>query len=174
MCAYYKFSRDFIPHFDLASQYISTQNFNFFKVNCKNKSLCEHFNVKRFPTVKVFYNGKEIEDEPGRNTESVIEYINKLTAPSIFELNSRKEIQQFIIGNDKGEFYSDSNFIMVYDDKNSDFYKCVNTLVENNYKTILRIGSIESDNFIKNMHPTLIVRFLFKNKKNFSSQKKRK
>jgi hypothetical protein len=84
----------------------------------------------------VFYNGKELEEEPGRDLESVLEYIDKLSSPSIIEIENQSEIQNF------GKLYGESSFIMVYDDKNSEFYKCVSNLSENTYKTLFFIGSI--------------------------------
>ncbi len=148
----HKISREFIPHFDNASQYKLAEKFNFFKVNCSNKSLCSYFGVKRYPTIKVFYQGKEIEDEPGRDLVSVLEYIDKLTSSSLIEIESHNEINNF------GKLYGESSFVMVYDKKDSDFYKCVNELAENYYKTIFYIGCISIERYNEgNEKPKLIV-----------------
>ena len=90
------YSKDFLPVFDDASQYIKFNNFNFYKVNCANKQICSHFDVNKFPTIKVFYRGKELDSEPGRDLISVLEYLDKLSTDSLIKLKDESEIAKLL------------------------------------------------------------------------------
>ncbi len=151
------YSKDFLPHFDDASQYALTNNFNFFKVNCQHKNICSHFNINRYPTLKVFYKGKELEEEPSRDLKGVLEFVDKLANPSLVEIKSQKEITNFKTS------LSDGSFLLIYETKDSEFFKCVEELAENKYKLLFYVGyadkKIYNNNNLKIDVPSIIVIF---------------
>ena len=105
------------------------------KVNCQNKNICNHFDVKHYPTIKIFIEGHKSSEEPGREIASLLEFILKSTTPAIIELHSENEIKDFKIQ------YGENSFVVNYDgNKNSDFYKCIENLAEKKFKQNFYFG----------------------------------
>jgi hypothetical protein len=105
--------------------------------------------------MKVFVNGRELEDEPSRDIESLLELVDKLSTDSLIEINSRELINNFY------KLYGESNFIAVYDNKDSKFYECIKHLAENKFKSNFYFGVIQQNEFTDNPNkipfPALIV-----------------
>lgn len=148
-----------MPTFDEASRYKLADSFEFYKVNCQNKELCKAFEVRKYPTIKVFYNGQELEEEPGREMSTLLEYISKLNHPSLIDLDKAEDIKLF------REKYGESTFLALYDSKNSMFHKCVNLIGESiKFKTLFYIGMLKLSEYnekkdFKTSVPTLIVNY---------------
>jgi hypothetical protein len=105
------------------------------KVNCQNKNICNHFDVKHYPTIKFFIEGHKSSEDPGREVSSILEFILKLTTPALIELHSEKEIKDF------RSQYGENTFVVHYDgDKNSEFYKCIENLAEKKFKSHFYFG----------------------------------
>ncbi len=150
-------SKHFLPVFDEASEYELTKNINFFKINCQNKSVCNYFNINRYPTIKVYHKGKELEEEPGRDVEGLLQFVHKLSSPSMIQINSEEELKKF------NENHLEGSYVMIYEDANSEFYKCVKDLAENKYKVLFNVAAIEAKNYKgkKFEIPSLIVKINF-------------
>ncbi len=73
------------------------------------------------------------------------------------ELKSDKELKNF------KEDYGESSFLMIYENKNSDFYKCVEELAENKFKILFYVGAIDAKNYKESDFevPCLIVSIYF-------------
>lgn len=141
-----------MPHFENASKYKLSENFNFFSVNCENKAVCEHFGINRYPTLKTFFQGEELNAEPGRDLESTLEFVDKLNSTPLIEITSKQAIPDF------KRDYGESSPIAAYDNKDSNFFKCLKQLAEDKYKPNLYFGIIQKEIFDKNLKfPSLIV-----------------
>jgi thiol-disulfide isomerase/thioredoxin len=135
-----KNSKEFLPKFQLASQYESTKDFDFFTVNCKNKEICDKYNVNKFPTTKVFLKGKDMNEEPPRDTESLLEFIDKVSSPPILLLEE-KALRHF--SNNYGEI----TFMILEEDEQSEFFQCVKRLAEDEYLPLLYFGHLNKQSF---------------------------
>ncbi len=73
------------------------------------------------------------------------------------ELKSEEELKNF------KEDYGESSFLMIYENKNSDFYKCVEELAENKFKILFYVGAINAKNYKESNFevPKLIVNIFF-------------
>lgn len=106
--------RDFIPKYDEVSTNPLTKGFNLFKVNCSKKtdagsndSICKEFEVSKYPTLKVFVNGTELDSEPSRDKIHLIEYLNKLSEVQVQIIESEEFLRQF------NSDYGDVSFVFV-------------------------------------------------------------
>lgn len=114
------------------------------KVNCQNKSICNHFDVRHFPTIKFFIDGHISNEEPGRDIPSILEYIQKLTTPSIIEIKSENEIKEF------RSLYGENSFVVYYDgDKNTEWYRCIENIAEKKFKPYFYFGLYSDSSNVK-------------------------
>jgi protein disulfide-isomerase A1 len=105
------------------------------KVNCQNKNICNQFEVKHYPTIKIFIDGHKSSEEPGRDAASILQFIHKQTSPAIVELQSDEELKNF------RNNYGEDTFVVYYDgDKNSELYKCIEQLAEKKFKPYFYFG----------------------------------
>ena len=105
------------------------------KVNCQNKNICNHFDVKHYPTIKIFIEGHKSSEEPGRDIASILQFIQKQTSPAIIELQSEEELKNFRTS------YGEDSFVVYYDgDKNSQWYNCIEQLAEKKFKPYFYFG----------------------------------
>ena len=105
--------------------------------------------------MRVFFQGKELEEEPGRELQSLLEFVDKLNSPSVVDLDSMNELEHFM------KFYGENSLLMVYEEKDSEFYKCVRDLVEDKYKMLFYVGSIRIDKYYdekEGKNPILMVK----------------
>jgi hypothetical protein len=93
--------------------------------------------VSKYPTVKVFHKGKQLEDEPGRDVQSILEYLDKLNTPALIMLTSKEDLNKFY------EMYGNSSPIILYKG-NSGILECIQKL-EENYKNLFYFGAIHVD-----------------------------
>lgn len=142
-----------MPNFDVSSSYKLAENFNFFKVNCaKTKSICTHFGVQKYPTTKIFFNGIEIPEEPGREIESLLETVDKLNSKAIVEINSEEKFRKL---------YGDISFLIVSDKSETKFLTCLEELAENKFKPYYYFGLISKDNYKKEIDTPVVIVILF-------------
>jgi len=106
------------------------------KVNCANKEICTYYDIKKFPTIKVFINGKLQNNDPGRELESILEYMDKVQSPNIVKINNLDEANNFAFN------YGDVSFILFDHDETTKFYECLNTISEENYKSEYYFGFV--------------------------------
>lgn len=136
-------SKDFLPIFADASKYEAVSSFNFIQINCSNKETCEHFKVNKYPTIKVYIQGESLDDEPNRELEPLLEYLEKLSSNPIINLEDNQEAIKDFRAN-----YGDVNFLVVLEKKNlenSQFYQCLENLANNKYKPIFYFGILEKN-----------------------------
>jgi hypothetical protein len=145
-------SKEFIPIFDEASKFTFSQNLNFLKVNCEHKNICQFYDVKRYPTIKVFYKGEELNDEPARDLNGLIEFAEKLSKNSIQELN-QEQISKFV------DMKPNELLLLYKNDSNT--YRCLENLIESKFKLSYNVLSVlksqENINLLKSIYP----KFLF-------------
>ncbi|XP_018603247.2 protein disulfide-isomerase A3-like isoform X2 [Scleropages formosus] len=100
------------------------------KVDCSTSSkTCKRFGIKRYPTLKVFRNGKEFAIyDRSHSEEGIVHYMQKQTGPSSVVLHSKEDLDAFINHSDAsvvGFFPNGSNTHLV------EFQKAASTLREN-------------------------------------------
>uniref|UniRef100_A0A8C9SQ93 Protein disulfide isomerase family A, member 7 n=1 Tax=Scleropages formosus TaxID=113540 RepID=A0A8C9SQ93_SCLFO len=68
------------------------------KVDCSTSSkTCKRFGIKRYPTLKVFRNGKEFAIyDRSHSEEGIVHYMQKQTGPSSVVLHSKEDLDAFI------------------------------------------------------------------------------
>ena len=114
--------------------------FNFMKVNCQNKNICNKFDVKQYPTVKIFINGHKSSEEPGRDAASILQFIHKQTSPAVIDLPSEENLKNF------RNNYGEDTFVLYYDgDKTSELYKCIEQLAEKKFKPYFYFGLYQDE-----------------------------
>jgi hypothetical protein len=122
------------------------------KVNCQNKSICNHFDVRHYPTIKFFIEGHKSNEEPGRDIASILEFIQKLTTPAIIEIGSRNQVKDF------RKLYGENSFVVYYDgDKNSEWFKCIDDIAEKKFKPYFYFGLINDGNSNENLKNIIVV-----------------
>jgi hypothetical protein len=136
------FSQRFLPVFNETSKNPATKEVNFLSIDCANKDICAPFGIRKYPTLKTFYKGKELQDEPARDPHALVELCQKLTSESYLNLNSPTEVKEFF------KKYPESSFLFIYDSKESEFYKCMLSLSENPlFKPSFYFAAIQKDNY---------------------------
>lgn len=143
--------RRFIPEYDELSRYPLTYNFELIKIKCGDESTsntCQHFNVRKYPTLKVFYKGVELSNEPSRDKKALIEYLHKLSSSSLVQLESKAGLKDFLSN------YGESSFVIYNYDTSSvsmnTFKSCINAVSEDvKYKPFFYFG-IAKDKSILN------------------------
>jgi hypothetical protein len=130
-------SKEFIPVFEEASSYKLTESFEFITVNCADKELCNFYKANRYPTIKVFLKGEEIDGEPGRDLETLLDFIERLSSDTVQKVRTVEELNQF------RNKHSDS-FILAYDNTETEYYKCIAELANEKYKQYFYIAAIEA------------------------------
>lgn len=142
--------RRFIPEYDEVSRYPLTSNFELIKIKCgddSTSSTCQYFNIRKYPTLKVFYKGVELSSEPSRDKKTLIEYLHKLSSPSLIQISSKDELQNFLNN------YGESSFVVYnYDDSPvsiNSFKSCLETVSEDlKYKPFFYFGLINDKSIL--------------------------
>ena len=120
--------------FKWGSTYNNVSDWKFLWVNCTKKQLlCNNFNISRFPTIKTYINKTELPYQAPLELIPLLEYLIKLSTPSTIEINSTT----------LSTFYTDYGYfspVVEYKTINNSFYKCVNNLGENKFKTNFYFG----------------------------------
>jgi thiol-disulfide isomerase/thioredoxin len=113
-------------------KFIEQENFHFLRLDCTkpdNKDLCHKYSVFQYPTLKIFLKGEETKSTPNEyDLESMLEYIDKITSPSLIKVNSDKKLKQL------SEDHGDNSFLLIIDgeDRYNDFdiKECYQKLAE--------------------------------------------
>ena len=158
-----------IEMFKWASSYPVVSNWKFLSVNCTRKQLiCKHYNITKLPTIKTYINKTELPYQAPYELIPFLEYLIKLSTPSIIEIfdnNEKKDNDINIVNNNKNinsdininlnnsinitnnmsltEFYNKLGYfspIVEYNPNNTEFYNCIVNYANNKYKTIFYFG----------------------------------
>ena len=131
---YCKYCNYLLDIFKWGSTYTNVSDWNFLWINCtKRQLLCSNFNISRFPTIKTYINKKELAYEPPLELFPLLEYLIKLSTPSLIEINN-SNISQFYSSYD---YFSP---IVEYISENNAFYNCIKNLSETKFKTHFYFG----------------------------------
>jgi len=125
-----------LPKYELASTYKIAKDFSLLKVNCANKEICNHYDIKKFPTTKVYLKGKLMASDPGRELEDILEYIDKLQSPNI------KLLQSLVEANEFSANYGDVSFILFDHNNDTDSYECLDKLAGDKFKSDFYFGYV--------------------------------
>ena len=152
-----------------ASSYPVVSNWKFLSVNCTRKQLiCKHYNITKLPTIKTYINKTELPYQAPYELIPFLEYLIKLSTPSIIEIfdnNEKKDNDINMANNNKNinsdininlnnninitnnmsltEFYNKLGYfspIVEYNPNNTEFYNCIVNYANNKYKTIFYFG----------------------------------
>lgn len=74
----------------------------FFQVDCTTeKTVCDKFGVKGFPTLKIFRNGVPAQDYDGpRDADGIVKFMRGQSGPSSKELKTVAEFEKFTGGDE--------------------------------------------------------------------------
>ncbi|VDL74953.1 unnamed protein product [Nippostrongylus brasiliensis] len=120
------------PEFDKAATKLKANDppITLIKVDCTvEKTTCDKFGVKGFPTLKIFRNGVEAQSYDGpREAEGIVKYMRGQAGPSAKELKTVEEYKKFVDGDENavvGFFESESklkdSFLKVADTERDRF-----------------------------------------------------
>lgn len=119
------------PEYEKAAQELGP-DFHLAKVDAdaeKNKPLAQRFQIRGFPTLKLFRDGVPSEYQGGRTAADIVSYMKKQAAPVITPLHSLDEVEKFsqtdrvvIIGFFSKEDSEDFNTFKSFAEKNRDQY----------------------------------------------------
>ena len=131
---YCKYCNYLLEIFKWASTYSNVSDWKFLSVNCTKKQLlCHNLNITRYHTIKTYINKTELPYQPPLELVPLLEYLIKLSTPSMIEINNSNISQ----------FYSNYDYfspIIEYKSKDDPFYNCISNLAENDYKTNFYFG----------------------------------
>jgi len=91
------------PHFSAAAATLEPLGVKLAKVNAdseENRPLAGRFEVKGYPTLKVFRNGHPSEYEGGRTTDEIVSYMKRQAAPAVTAINDTQQLDTLIAGGD--------------------------------------------------------------------------
>lgn len=128
--------RHFLPILDTASTYHIAKKFQFLKINCNLKEICNVFKVDRFPTIKVYHRGNELKIEPIRELEPLLEFIDKLTSNPMIEVAAKLQFY---------EDYGTYSPIVIYNSNNAAFISCINMLAKSDFLNTFYIGALKTN-----------------------------
>jgi len=91
------------PHYAKAATELEALGISLAKVNAdteENRPLASRFDVKGFPTLKVFRNGEASEYDGGRTSDTIVSYMKRQNQPAVTFLNSTEQVQALADGSD--------------------------------------------------------------------------
>jgi protein disulfide-isomerase A1 len=91
------------PEYSKAAQQLAEKNskIKLAKVDATNETqLAEDHSVRGYPTLKFFRNGVAIDYTGGRQAADIVSWVNKKTGPPAKELDSVKEVENFVAENE--------------------------------------------------------------------------
>jgi len=150
---YSNYCEEYIKTLEKVSSYKLTLGIEFLKVDCTKHKLdiCDVFQISAFPTIKVYLQRQESFHFPlNPDTESILEFVDKINSHSILKFKSYKEILNF------SNNYGDSSFMLVRKEnvgnsENSYFnalYDCYEKIAEDiNYRPIYYFSEISASKF---------------------------
>lgn len=84
--------------------------------------------------------GETNDEEPNRDLEAILEYLNKVTSEPILYLQNKDSLSNF------RENYGDINFLVVLDKDNlanNQMFKCIEDLAKKSYKSMFYFGILD-------------------------------
>jgi thiol-disulfide isomerase/thioredoxin len=126
-----KQSKKIIPIFDEVSKYEIMKNIKFIKINCLNKTICDFYNIQKYPTTKIFINNKEFKYEPEIKLSSFLEDLKKISSNPLILINSK---------NDFYKQYGTFSPYVEYKKENNSFINCLTKLTNEYYLSNFYFG----------------------------------
>ena len=153
---YCKYCRYMLDTFKWASTYSNVSDWKFLTINCTEKQLlCHNLNITRYPKIKTYINKTELPYKAPFELIPLLEYLIKLSTPSLIEINNNINLSKF---------YKDYDYfspLIEYTSKENQFYKCIKNLSETDYKTLFYFGmkkiNYSEDNAINNFSKEKII-----------------
>ena len=88
----------FAPEYERAAKLAKERNLNYVIAELDatiHKDIADSQNIKGFPTIKLFFQGRSIDYDGERTADDVISFIDKKTGPPSTELLSAKDMEEF-------------------------------------------------------------------------------
>ena len=117
--------KHFLPVLKEISNLEILNKIEFYEVECSSelKYICEEFDITKYPTLKVYLHGKELDFEPSRDKNALIELLIKLIDNRFIDISNLEDLVFF------NENYGDLSYILY---SNAD--KVINFIENNNYE----------------------------------------
>jgi hypothetical protein len=80
--------------------------------------------------------GEELNDEPGRDLETLLEFIERLSNDPVHIFQSTDELEKF-------KLKHTDTFVLAFENKEADYYKCIERLVNDKFKQYFYIAAID-------------------------------
>jgi hypothetical protein len=143
------------------SQYDFTTPVGIFKLDCaKNRQTCNSLGIEKtnLADVRLYIDGKESIFSPKfKDTERILEYIDKLASPDIVNIQTSKELINF------SKNHGDVSFLLIDKDITiSTYYKCYERAARY-YKPLFYFGYMSVSKYRNNFNvevPALVVIYL--------------
>jgi uncharacterized protein YneF (UPF0154 family) len=131
---YCKYCNYLLEIFKWASTYDNVSDWKFLSINCTKKQLlCNNFNITKLPTIKTHINKTEMPYQAPLELIPLLEYLIKLSTSSFIEIDN-KNISKFYLN------YGYFSPVIEYKSNDTQFYKCIIDLANNQYKTHFYFG----------------------------------
>ncbi|KAI9484602.1 thioredoxin-like protein [Zychaea mexicana] len=77
------------PEYDSAATTLKEDDIKLGKVDCTvNQDLCQEYEVRGYPTIKVFRNGETADYKGARKADGIVSYMQKQAAPAVTDLDA--------------------------------------------------------------------------------------
>lgn len=119
-----KQSKKIIPIFDEVSKYEIMKNIKFIKINCLNQTICDFYNITKYPTTKMFINKKEFQYNREIKLISFLEDLKKISSNPLIPINSKEDFYKN---------YGTFSPYVEYKKENNSFIYCLNNLANEYY-----------------------------------------
>jgi len=127
------------PQYSAAAALLQPLGVKLAKVNAdaeENKPLAGRFEVKGYPTLKVFRNGHASEYEGGRVTDEIVSYMKRQAAPAVTAVNDTQQLESILES-------GDVTVVGFFEKEDSDEEKKFNTVasgLRNTYTFVSVVG----------------------------------
>ncbi|KAG2233191.1 thioredoxin-like protein [Thamnidium elegans] len=92
------------PEYEVAATTLKEKNIKIAKVDCtENQDLCQKYEVRGYPTLKIFRNGETSEYKGARKADGIVSYMQKQASPAVTELDATNF----------GEFHTSDRVVVV-------------------------------------------------------------
>ena len=114
--------KNFLPILEKISNNAFVKNWKFVSVQCTGGTICDDFNVKKYPTIKVFSQGQEANFEPSRDYDVLLETLLKIEDSRIIKIKSLEDLSFY------NKYFGSISFLIYEVEKNENFLNCVNNI----------------------------------------------
>jgi protein disulfide-isomerase A1 len=89
------------PAYDAAAKELETHGLPLAKIDAaEHKEVAQKYEVRGFPTIKYFSNGKSTDYQGGRTTEDIVNFVVKKSGPPAVPLESQAAVEKFADGSE--------------------------------------------------------------------------